>query len=101
MNTNLVFENSQALILQQALLGAISENVRLITFQVDEGCIVVNCIIENESKSDQEEFEDLISEIEALQSKPINIDVKVKVSKETIFLNQVKGRPIFFRKEPQ
>ena len=98
-NEDLNRENFHALCLQQALVGAISSNVRLICLQSLPDALRVSCVLERESESDREEFGDLVSEIEALLPHPFDVTVDVTVHEDPIDLGRTEGRPIYKRKE--
>lgn len=97
--TNITFQQKQALIVQQALLGVISENVRLVTLNTEDLKVNVTCILENTNQDDTEELEDLVSEIEALQDSPTDVNVNVIIDKEPIYLSKLKDLPIYMRRE--
>jgi len=99
MNNDLERENMHALMLQQALLGAISSNVRLIYMKSSPNAIGVYVVLEHDSDSDREECDDLVMEVEVLFDRPIDVTVHVSVSQDPLFLNRIDGRAIFRRKE--
>ena len=61
------FKNKQASIIHWALLGAISSNVRLITFKThgDDG-ISIFCTLETESSDDRNELSNVVNTINFL-----------------------------------
>lgn len=101
MNKNLKFENKVALDLVQAMLGAISSNIRSISYECVSKQVIVYFIFEQESHEDREEADDIIFEFEALQEGPIDIDHYVTVSVQPFQegMTSIKGRPIYIRKE--
>jgi hypothetical protein len=98
---NLKFENKVALDLIQVLIGAISSNVRGISFECFDKSVIVYYLIEVDDFDDRDEAEDLVSEFEALQSGPFDIEFHVIVSSEELHENPdlLKGRRIYGRKE--
>ena len=94
----LSLENKIALDLQQVLLGAISSNVRGVSFENISGKVEVHYLLANDDKSDREEAFDLVAEYEALQSRSVDVNVNVIVSKE-VWVNKLKGRLVYARKE--
>ena len=98
---NLGFENKVALDLVQVLIGAISPNVRGVSFECFDNSLVVYYLLEVDDFDDRDEAEDLVSEFEALQSGPFDIEVHVVVSSEELHENPnlLKGRRIYGRKE--
>ena len=94
------YENLQVIQLSQALLGAVSNNMRAVSININEG-IEVYFLLEYESPNDREEIEDIIFEFEALQENILasNITDKTTVSSKSYELVQVPGRLVYKRKE--
>ena len=100
MNKDLEFENKVALDLVQAMLGAISPNVRAVSYECIAQKVIVYFVFEHESIEDRQEAHDIIFEFEALQQGPIDIEYYVSVSAERFQEGaSYKGRPIYLRKE--
>ena len=101
MNKDLEFENKVALDLVQAMLGAISPNVRAVSYECIAEKVIVYFVFEHESIEDRDEADDIIFEFEALQQGPIDVEHYVTVSAK-LFQDgsaSLKGRPIYLRKE--
>jgi hypothetical protein len=100
MDMNLEFENKVALDLIQVLLGAITPNVRGVSFECLGDKVLVHYLLEEDSAEDREEAEDLISEFEALQAGPFDISCEVEVSSEVLphGVGSLKGRAVYARK---
>lgn len=94
-------ENQIALDLMQVLLGAISANVRGISFECENGRVLVHYLLEEDSLEDRDEAMDMLAEFEALQSKPLDVKCRVVVSSEALpnGVGSLKGRPVYARKE--
>lgn len=98
---SLEYDNKVALELIQAMLGALSSNVRAVSFQCNGRRIELFFVFEKESSTDREEADYILVEFEALQSGPVDIEHHIKVTEE-LFPNGVsslKGRPLYARKE--
>lgn len=94
------FKNKQASIIHWALLGAISSNVRLITFKTHENDgITIFCTLETESSDDRSELNNVVNTINSLNENPIKIFLNIDVSTDLISSKSIKNYPIYWRKE--
>jgi len=90
----------QALYLMQALLGVITQNFRIIWLSIDDNQIVrITLILEKESAADEEEIEDLKSEFEALQARPIKYCFNVIISNKDLKWPNDNSVVVYHRKE--
>ncbi len=98
---DLEFENKVALDLVQAMLGAISPNVRAVSYECIAQKVIVYFVFKRDSTEDRDEAEDITFEFEALQQGPIDIEHQVTVSAQPFQggAASLKGRLIYLRKE--
>jgi ElaB/YqjD/DUF883 family membrane-anchored ribosome-binding protein len=100
--TTLEYENQQILALLQAMWGAISENMLGVSLKCDGEAVHLYFALERESKEDREEIEDIVAELEALQSKAAPIQSHVFVLAEPWQgIGSLVGRPVYVRKVVQ
>ena len=93
-------EALQVLRLAQALVGAVSPNLRRVSLeQRDPGEVGLHFLLEQDSEDDREEIEDVVFEFEAMQDSDIVIDVKVTVDAGPLERIHLPGRVVFGRKE--
>ena len=78
----LAFENQQVLALVQAMLCAISPNMRAVSVQFVGRSIHLHFVLEHENASDREEIGSITTEFEALQERGVEVEVHVSVSAE-------------------
>ena len=97
--SDLSVENSQALRLIQALVGAVSKNFRRVTLEVEESRISLWFLLEHESSADREEIDDIVFEYEALQDGYVDIEVNVLVDQRDVADIDLPGRAVFGRRE--
>ena len=98
---NLAFENKVAIDLIQAMLGAISPNMRSISFECQNEKIMVYFVLEAEDETDREECSDIIFEFEALQEKVLDIGYQIDISSSIrkSGISSIKGRAVYARRE--
>jgi hypothetical protein len=97
---NLTEENLQVLNLVQAMIGAITPNIRRVTLELtsrESACL--RFLLARDDPGDREELEDIAFEFEALQSHRIELDVKVIVDTRPVQEINLPGRIVFGRKE--
>lgn len=93
-------ENWYVLCLVQAMIGAVSPNLRRAALEVLGPRSVRLCfVLENESCEDREEIEDIAFEFRVLQSNEIDMVVDVMVDTRSIDQMDVPSRVVFGRKE--
>lgn len=93
-------ENGYVLCLVQAMIGAVSPNLRRAALEVLGPRSVRLCfVLENESPEDREEIEDIAFEFMALQSHEIDMVVDVMVDPRSLDQIDVPSRVVFGRKE--
>lgn len=95
----MAFLQQQALMLMQALLGAISPNFRLVSISEIEKRIIIRIVLENESEDDREEIDDLTAEFEALQSCHVDFEINVEITKKDLEWPDEFTIVVFRRKE--
>ncbi|MEH0018420.1 MAG: hypothetical protein V6Z89_02145 [Desulfobacter sp.] len=88
-----------AMILVQALLGVITPNFRMVSVSEISKKIVITIVLEEDSKSDRDEIDDLVSEFEVLQPKPINFDIEVEISTNELLWPNESTIVVYRRKE--
>ena len=93
------YENQQILALLQAMWGAISANILGVSIECDGEDVHLHFVLERDSAEDREEIEDIVSELEALQSGPVLIYAHVTVlAGPWLGVGSVVGRPVYVRK---
>ena len=94
------YENQQVLALVQAMLGAISSNVRAVSLECVNGAVHLYFVLEQDRAEDREEMEDIADEFEALQEGPIEIETHVFISSERWprGVGSLRGRPVYVRR---
>ena len=93
-------ENTQVLNLVQAMLGAVSSNLRRVALQVPKpGAVRLTFIIERDDPQDREEIQDIAFEFEALQTEGVDLDVDIGVDDRPNSELRLPGRLVFARKE--
>lgn len=83
-NQMMSYIQKQALMLIQALLGAISPNFRLVSIGLSDHTVKIQIILEEKSEVDDDEINDVASEFEALQERPVDYEIDTLVTKEDI-----------------
>jgi hypothetical protein len=98
-SATLEYENQQVLALLQAMWGAISANMLGVSIQCNENAVHLYFALENESVEDREEIDDIVAELEALQSNAVPIHSHVFVLAEPWQgASSLVGRPVYVRK---
>lgn len=93
-------ENTQVLNLVQAMVGAVSSNLRRVTLEVpSSGAVRLTFVVERDDPEDREEIQDIAFEFEALQTQGIDLDVVVIVDDRPSSEMRIPGRVVFARKE--
>ena len=93
-------ENAQVLHLVQALIGAVSPNLRWVTLAVPTaGAVNLRFVLEEDRPEDREEIEHIAFEFEAFQAGPIELDVEIIVDRRAVEELQLPGRFVYGRKE--
>lgn len=90
---------SQTLRLVQALLGAISENFRMVAISCDGNVWHLLFILAEERADDREEIADVGYDFEALQDAPIPYEIEVAVTDGTIAWPDSSVRVVYRRRE--
>lgn len=92
-------ENRQCLYLMQALIGAISPNIRRVTLEVvGPARYALRFLLEEDDDEDREEIDDVAFGFEALQSRPVEIETHVEVSRASIADVALPGRVVYGRR---
>jgi hypothetical protein len=95
-------ENIQFVNLAQALLGAITPNFRVVTFECKNDKISIWFLLAEDDPSDREEIEDIVVEFEALQTSGVDLSFSIIISQEPLMVlrkSELPGRMVFARKE--
>jgi hypothetical protein len=97
---SLTEENLQVLNLVQAMVGAVTPNFRRVTLELTSpGTVCLRFVLERDDPDDREELEDIAFEFEALQTRGVELDMKVIVDARPIQEINLPGRVVFGRKE--
>jgi hypothetical protein len=101
---NINEKNMAVVMLNQALLGAISPNFRMVTILFSEVKWTVFFCLEKDNLKDREEIEDIIGDFDGflldIDSPPSNLEVKIEVSSEYLpKFDDDNSRVVFRRKE--
>lgn len=98
--TALAQENAQVLNLIQAMLGAISPNMRRVALQMaDDGGVHLRFLLAKDDEDDREEIDDIVFEFEALQSRNVRVEVSILVGDQPLSEIDLPGRLVFGRRE--
>lgn len=93
-------ENLQVLNLVQAMVGAISPNLRRVVLEVPSADAArVVFLLEHESAEDREEIRDMVFEFEALQDRATDVKVEILVDARPLDDLKLAGRVVYGRKE--
>jgi hypothetical protein len=92
-------ENTQVLNLVQAMIGAVTPNMRGVSLECILEGVRLHFLIEREDERDREELEDIGVEFEALQSRGIKLEVVVLVSPYRSVIGDLPGRHVYGRKD--
>jgi hypothetical protein len=93
-------ENLPVLNIVQAMIGSVTPNLRGVSLECGPRGAHLYFLLEHEDQSDREEIKDIAFELEALQSRGIDLEVSVLVSPEPLATGTLPGRRVFGRKEP-
>ncbi len=97
---NLAGENLQVINLVQAMIGAITPNLRRATLELaSSGAIWLRFVLERDDQTDREELNDIAFEFEALQARRIELHVEIIIDARPIEELNLPGRTVFGRKE--
>lgn len=92
-------ENRVVLALIQALVGAVSENVRRVSVGQCEDVVQVQFVLHHDSDDDLDEISDIEFEFEVLLDSSTDVAVEVVVSAEPLAGIPPAGRVVFARRE--
>jgi len=96
-------ENMITVMLLQALVGAVSANIRMITLSLEAPVWKLQFVLESESTEDREEIEDIAGEFDglllALDRRELRFEVETLVSTERLGCPEPPARVVFKRKE--
>lgn len=99
MNAQLQYENFQVLSLIQAMLGAVSNNMRAVSLRCDGKIVHLYFLLAGESAEDRKEIEDIVAEWEALQETNVPVQVHVMVSNAPFETIAWVGRQVFLQRQ--
>ncbi len=94
-----VEENAQVLNLVQALMGAVSVNMRAISLEWKKNGGRLHFILERDDPEDREEIADIGSEFEALQEGSITLELLITVVDKQLPVMTLPGRQVYRRRE--
>ena len=92
--------NHQALMLVQALLGAVSPNFRMVVLDHEGTRWKLSFVLEKDQAEDRAEIEDIASEFATLQDKRIDFETEVNVAAGALPWPSPPARVLFRRREP-
>ncbi len=81
------------------MVGAVSSNIRRVGIQRDNEGVRVQFILEQDSKEDREEIEDILFEFEALQSGPVEVEARVLIHAGELQAVELYPRAVYCRRE--
>lgn len=99
MEASLVRENGVVLDVVQAALGLISREMRAISVCVESDRIILYVAVHERSAQVEEDVDDLVFELYALQDKLIDIEASVHVGKPGTAWPGYLGRRVYLAKE--
>lgn len=91
--------NRGALMLSQAMLGAISPNFRMVTLEKNTHGWQIQFHLEFEDSYDREEIQEIVEEFESLQVNSVKYEVGVVISTDTIQWPNLPTRVVYRRRE--
>jgi hypothetical protein len=91
--------NRSALMLSQAMLGAISPNFRMVTLTSHNACWQMQFFLETEDAEDREEIQEIALEFESLQATGVRYEVQVVISNDEIKWPELPTRVVYRRRE--
>jgi len=97
MTDALRYENYQILSLVQALWGAVSTNMVLVSLKVTGDEVHVFFYLEGESETDRALVEEVVDDLGTLQFTDVPIEAHVKVVGANVANDQIEGRWVFRR----
>jgi hypothetical protein len=100
MGSPLEGENRLVLDVVQAALGLISPEMRAISVKRDSNRIILYVAVRERNAQVDEDIEDLLFELEALQDSPIAIEASVFVGAPNADWPGISGRRVYVAKEP-
>lgn len=83
----------------EAMLGAISPNFRVVSFELSNDDIRLYFLLEHENQEDREEIDDIVAKFEGLQPMRVNLRVSTDVSLGPLTDVQLSGRIVYMRRE--
>jgi hypothetical protein len=93
-------ENVQVLNLVQAMIGAVSPNLRRVALAAPApGMVRLAFVLERDESADREEIADIAFKFEALQAQGIDLEVDIVADARPIWEITLPGRVVFGRKE--
>lgn len=91
-------ENMFVIYVVQAMIGAISPNMRAVSLQIVPAGAHLQFLLEHEDALDREEIEDILAEIEAHDTGE-EVSASIIVSSAESALGELPGRLVFARRE--
>lgn len=91
--------NLQHIALNQALLGVISSNIRMVWLDHQKAEWILHFVLKSEDATDREEVSDAATEFEALQDRAITCRVELVVKADALDWPAPPARVIFRRRD--
>jgi hypothetical protein len=91
--------NRGALMLSQAMLGAISSNFRMVTLTINEHSWQLRFYLEVEDPEDREEIQEIAEEFESLQATGVKYEVDIIIFADEIEWPDLPTRVVYRRRE--
>lgn len=86
--------------LVEAMLGAITPNIRAVALEVANEQVFLHVVLEHDSAVDREEIDDIVMKFEALQPNRIELEVDIRADAQSFDKIQIPGRLVYLRREP-
>ena len=102
---DLEYENVHVLMLMQALLGKVTENIRNVSIDFAPNVININVLLEKDLEKTREDVDDILFAFEANRLRDYTVDLLVKVTANIVIDTReyyninFPGRMVYSRKE--
>lgn len=91
-------KNRRVADLIQAMLGAVSDNFRVVAISFDDG-IVLTFVLRQDDAEDRDEIAGVEFEFVALQDGPVDVTTRIVVTDRPIEELTLPGRMVFLRRQ--
>ncbi len=98
---DITFLQRQIIWINQALLGVISSNFRMVSLNIKNNHVTIEVILEKESVEDMNELQEFLSLLYILEPDNIDIELQVKVFNGSLYLSKAtdQGATVYKRRE--